>query len=146
MGTEGGSTAVVPEHRDAGIGRSRAVIRSDVRRTEADGLAERLGAELEQAHVTIEDLNERVAELARANEELTAKLTAAARLRERAELELAELRAQSAGGKSEVDDASSVLRQELSLALEELQVMQEELQAAHDALSAAQPPPVAARG
>ncbi|HEY7581426.1 MAG TPA: hypothetical protein VH855_27840 [Acetobacteraceae bacterium] len=102
-------------------------------------MAERLRAELEQAQVAIEDMNERLIELARVNEELAARLREEARLREKTELQLFQLRAQTPHGKrEEAEDAT--LRQELSVALEELQVMQEELQAAHDALSAAQPP------
>jgi DNA anti-recombination protein RmuC len=107
----------------------------------ANGVAERLRAELEQAHVAMEDMSERVSELARVNEELAAKLKNEARLRALTEMQLQELReqAQSHGSAEQADGAA--LRQELSVALEELQVMQEELQAAHDALSGAQPPP-----
>jgi chromosome segregation ATPase len=103
--------------------------------SEASGEAERLRAELEQAHVAIEDMSERMAELARANEELTAKLKEEARLRALSEGQLRDLRerARSTPGAEQADDGA--LRQELSVALEELQVMQEELQAAHDALS-----------
>jgi hypothetical protein len=105
----------------------------------ADGLTDRSRAELEQAHVAIEDLNERVMELARANEELTTRLREEARLRHKSELELLELRAKAVPSKPDnVEHAT--MRQELSVALEELQVMQEELQAAHDALSTVQPP------
>ena len=103
--------------------------------SEASGVAERLRAELEQAQVAIEDMNDRIAELIGANEELTAKLKEEARVRKLTEMQLQELRAQapSSGGHELSDD--EVLRQELSVALEELQVMQEELQAAHNALS-----------
>jgi peptidoglycan hydrolase CwlO-like protein len=106
---------------------------------EAVGLADRLRAELEQAQVAIEDMNERLIELARANEELAARLREEVRLREKTELQLCQLRAETSHGKREEAEGGA-LRQELSVALEELQVMQEELQAAHDALSAAQPP------
>jgi hypothetical protein len=106
----------------------------------ANGVAERLRAELEQAYVAMEDMSERFSELARANEELEAKLKEEARLRALTEMELLKLREQSRshGDPEQAEDAA--LRQELSVALEELQVMQEELQAAHDALSGAQPP------
>ena len=108
---------------------------------EADDLTERLRAELEQAHVAVEDMNERVLELVRANEELVARLKQETRLREHTERQLSEVRAQAQARQPPPppgDDA--IVRQELSVALEELQVMQEELQAAHDALSGAGPP------
>ena len=112
---------------------------TEAHRSSANGLADRLQAELEQAHVTIEDMNERVSELIRANDELAAQLKEEARLRTLTETQLLELReqARSQRGSELAEDAA--LRQELSVALEELQVMQEELQAAHDALSGAQP-------
>ncbi len=106
---------------------------TEAQRANADGLADRLRAELEQAHVAIEDMNERVSELIRANDELAAQLKEEARLRAVTETQLLALREQA----RPADDAAA-LRQELSVALEELQVMQEELQAAHDALSGAQ--------
>jgi predicted RNase H-like nuclease (RuvC/YqgF family) len=105
----------------------------DAHAPEANGLTERLRSELEQAYVAIEDMSERVAELVRANEELTAQLQEEVRLREQTEKQLLELRS----GQPE----DPTLRQELSVALEELQVMQEELQAAHDALAVAAPRP-----
>ena len=104
-------------------------------------MADRLRAELEQAHVALEDMNERVMELVRTNEELAAKLKQQTRLREKTERQLSDVRAQaqvSPPVPPPSDDA--LLRQELSVALEELQVMQEELQAAHDALLVANPP------
>jgi prefoldin subunit 5 len=105
---------------------------------ETDGVAERLRAELEQAHVAIEDMSERLAELARANEELTARLKEEARLRALTELQLRDLRERPSACNNAGLAEGAALRQELSVALEELQVMQEELQAAHDALSGAQ--------
>jgi hypothetical protein len=111
----------------------------DASARDAIGLAERLRAELEQAQVAMEDMNERVVELARCNEELAARLREEVRLREKAELQLFELHARMPHRKQDNTD-EAVLRQELSVALEELQVMQEELQAAHNALSATQPP------
>jgi chromosome segregation ATPase len=105
----------------------------------ANSVAERLRAELEQAHVAMEDMSERVAELVRANDELAAKLKEEACLRAAIEAQLRELREHTGPRPERTDDAA--LRQELSVALEELQVMQEELQAAHDALSIARQPP-----
>lgn len=107
--------------------------------TNANGVDERLRAELEQAHVAIEDMSERVAELVRANDELAARLKEEARLRALTEMELLKLREQSRSHGSPEQAEDAALRQELSVALEELQVMQEELQAAHDALSGAPP-------
>jgi hypothetical protein len=104
---------------------------------QTNGVDERLQAELEQAQVVIEDMGERMTELTRANEELTAKLKEETRLRQLTEMQLQELRERAlpTQGLEQTDNAA--LRQELSVALEELLVMQEELQAAHDALSGA---------
>ena len=98
----------------------------------------RLRTELEQATVTIEDMEERLAELDRSNVELAA---ANERLegdlaKERALREQAEARLQLQGLMAEAEGKEAILRQELSVVLEELQVMQEELQTAHANLAA----------
>jgi len=98
-----------------------------------DGVDRRMRAELEQAQMAMEDMNDRIVELARANEELTDKLQEEMRLRQEVEQQLVELRSKSADRRPE-DAENDMLRHELSMAIEELQIMQEELQAAHDEL------------
>lgn len=97
---------------------------------QTDGVVGRIRAELEQAHVAMEDMNDRIAELARANEELTDRLNHEQRLREETERQLQKL----PSGLTQDDGEKEMLRHELSMAIEELQIMQEELQAAHDEL------------
>ena len=111
--------------------------------TEGQGAAapddvRRLRSELEQAHVALEDMDERIAELVRANAEMSERLREESRLREQAELRAEQL-VQHARHDQPDRTGEKSLRQELSVALEELRVMQEELQTAHDALAAAQP-------
>jgi hypothetical protein len=95
--------------------------------------AGRMRAELEQARVAMEDMDDRIVELARANEELTGKLEHELRLREETEQQLLELRSKMSD-RTRGDAEKEMLRHELSMAIEELQIMQEELQAAHDEL------------
>ena len=98
-----------------------------------DGVDGRMRAEFEQARVAMEDMNDRIVALARANEELTDKLQQETRLREETEQQLLEIRAKIADRRPD-DAEKEMLRHELSMAIEELQIMQEELQAAHDEL------------
>jgi DNA repair exonuclease SbcCD ATPase subunit len=100
---------------------------------QVDGVDERMRAELEQAHVAMEDMNDRIAELARANEELTDRLQHEMRRREETEQQLLELRSEVPDRKPD-DGEKDMLRHELSMVIEELQIMQEELQSAHDEL------------
>jgi chromosome segregation ATPase len=98
----------------------------------------RLRSELEQAHVALEDMDERMAELVRINAELSERLREQSRLREQAELRAEQLIQHAEAAQADRTE-ETCLRQELSVTLEELRVMQEELQTAHDALAAAQP-------
>jgi hypothetical protein len=83
--------------------------------------------------VAIEDMIDRIVELARANEELADKSQQDLRLREKTEQQLVELRSRMPDRKQR-NAVKEILRHELSMAVEELQIMQEELQAAHDEL------------
>lgn len=97
----------------------------------------RLRAELEQALVAVEDMDQRLMEFADANSELQARLTDETQRRIAAELRVDQIleKARARELESAEDPA---MREELSVTLEELQVMQEELQAAHEALARAQ--------
>jgi chromosome segregation ATPase len=98
----------------------------------------RLQGELEQARVSLEDMEARVAELAAANAALEGELRKQSDLRSQAENRIVTLLADAAKQTTPATHEDAGLRQELSVALEELQVMQEELQTAHDALAEAQ--------
>jgi len=117
MGEKSGYTADLPVHHEPGPGAADALAQAD--------LVARLHAELEQAQVTIEDMDLRLTALAEANAELHVRLAEETRRRITAE--------QQAQQPQVPDDAD--LRHELAVSLEELQVMLEELQSAHDALS-----------
>jgi ABC-type phosphate transport system auxiliary subunit len=94
----------------------------------------RLRAELEQARVVIEDMEQRLTQLTEENIELRAQSAEQVRLRTVAEREAERLREEISKPR---DTEESPLRHELSVTLEELQVMQEELQVAHEALARA---------
>jgi chromosome segregation ATPase len=101
--------------------------------------AGRLRAELEQAQVALEDMDERLAELVRASAGLSERLAEQSRLREEAERRAEQLREEVSLMKERETAVEAQLRNELSVALEELQVMQEELQGAHNALAVTTP-------
>ncbi len=129
MDTKGNGARTAME----GISASAAMTDPLVIPPQVDGSDGRVRAELEQAHVAIEDMNDRIVELARANEELTEKLQQELRSREETEQQLVALRLHVPDRKQH-DAEKQMLRHELSMAIEELQIMQEELQAAHDEL------------
>jgi hypothetical protein len=91
-----------------------------------------LRAELKQAHVAIEDMEQRMAELVEESVKLRAQLVEQKNLRVAAEEQMRRLQSEVS---KPPDTEDSLMRQELSVTLEELQVMQEELQVAHEALA-----------
>jgi len=133
MDTTGNGATNPLEESVSGIAAPTPVTNSAAASLEVDGLAGRLRAELEQAQVAMEDMNDRIVELARANEDLTDRLQEEMRLREETERQLSRLTSDTPDSKRD-DVEKEMLRHELSMAIEELQIMQEELQAAHDEL------------
>src|SRR5689334_12916928 len=79
--------------------------------------------ELEQLHVTIEDLEQQIAVLARENADISRRLAAESRRREQAELQVQRMVAQTRCATT-APPAEDALVSELRAALEELQVMQ----------------------
>jgi chromosome segregation ATPase len=106
---------------------SETLIQADL--AEAVKEIARLRAELEQAHVALEDSEERLAELNAANAALSDRLLNEQQKREAAELNAAQLLIQLESARAGQENPD--LRQELSVTLEELKVMEEELLAAH---------------
>ncbi len=133
MNTKGNGATTPLEESVSGIGAPAAVADSLAPPLKGGGVDGRMRAELEQAHVAIEDMNDRIAELTNANEVLAGKLQQELRLREETERDLLRLRSEMPTRKPD-DTEKQMLRHELSMAIEELQIMQEELQAAHDEL------------
>ncbi len=133
MDTKGNSVRIRSDEAVSGIAAPAATTDPISASPEGDGLDGRLRAELEQAQVTIEDLNERISELVRANGELADKLQQETRSRAETERRLSQLCSDMPDDKRD-EAEKKMLRQELSMAIEELQIMQEELQAAHDEL------------
>ena len=94
----------------------------------------RLRAELEQALVAIEDMEQRLTQLTEENVKLRAQFAEQVRQRAVAERKAEQLLQEISKPR---DTEELPLRHELSVTLEELQVMQEELQIAHEALARA---------
>ena len=105
----------------------------DLRSVRGLRVSDRMLSELEQAHVTAEDLEQRLNEAIATNRRLEAELREERRKRDVAERELAavQLTAQAADQKQ---TGEAELRQQLSITIEELQVMAEELEVAQDAI------------
>jgi hypothetical protein len=133
MDTKGNGARTPLGESVSGISAPAAVKEHLAAPLQVDDVDGRMRAELEQAHVAMEDMNDRIVELARMSEELTDKLRLEQRLREETEQQLLELRSRMPDHKPD-DAEKEMLRHELSMAIEELQIMQEELQAAHDEL------------
>lgn len=134
MGAERSGLAGVS--RDPGSGSLDTDFVSVDRIEPTDGADQsRWRGELEQLHVTIEDLEQQIAVLLGENADLNSRLAAESRRREKAEHQVQQLLAHPPASAAD-RSVEITLRNELSTALEELQVMQEELQAAHDALCA----------
>lgn len=94
---------------------------------------ERLRSELEQAQVTLEDMDARIAGLSVSNGELQDRLRDEVRRREEMEREVQHLRKTVVEAPTE-SPVELALREQLSTALEELHVMAEELTLAQDAI------------